>query len=63
LGSHQVDLRGFCPGRATNIVLTSTHRTVAISLLTLGIYTPHQLYVSCGPARATTARTSGQRAP
>ena len=58
LGAHSLDLRGFCPGRATRITLASTPRTVAISLLTLGIYTPHQLHVICGPVPVRTARSA-----
>jgi hypothetical protein len=56
LGTHSLDLRGLCPGRATQISFASTPRTVAISLLTLGIYTPHQLSVRCGPVRTLSAR-------
>jgi hypothetical protein len=56
LGTHALDLRGLCPGRATQVLFASTPRTVAISLLTLGIYTPHQLTVSCGPIPIRTAR-------
>jgi hypothetical protein len=56
LGSRALDLRGLCPGRATRITFASTPRTVAISLLTLGIYTPHQLSVTCGPVVSLSAR-------
>jgi hypothetical protein len=56
LGTHSLDLRGLCPGRPTEITFASTPRTVAISLLTLGIYTPHQLSVSCGPVMTRNAR-------
>lgn len=56
LGTHSLDLRGLCPGRATEITFAPTPRTLAVSLLTLGIYTPHQLEVSCGPVRIQNAR-------
>jgi hypothetical protein len=58
LGTHALDLRGLCPGRTADIELVSTPGTVAVSLLTLGIYTPHELRLTCatpgsgtGPAR------------
>jgi hypothetical protein len=47
LGTHALDLRGLCPGRTAEIELVSTPGTVATTLLTLGIYTPHELWLTC----------------
>ena len=58
LGTYVLDIRGLCPGRTAEIERTSTPGTLAMSLLTLGIYTPHELRVRCaapaghGPAGA-----------
>jgi hypothetical protein len=47
LGTHVFDVRGVCPGRTAEIEIVSTPGTVAVSILTLGIYTPHELNLRC----------------
>jgi len=50
LGAYALDVRGLCPGRTAEVELASTPGTIAMSLLTLGIYTPRELRVRCdGP--------------
>jgi len=53
LGTHVLDLRGLCPGRAAEIEIASTPATVTASILTLGIYTPHELRLRCAQAGAS----------
>ena len=47
LGTHMLDVRGICPGRTAEIEVVSTPATVAATILTLGIYTPHELRLQC----------------
>jgi hypothetical protein len=55
LAQGSFDLRSMCSGRATEFALTSTPTTVALTALTLGIYTPRVLELECAapdPGRA-----------
>lgn len=41
------DARDLCNGRLTEMEFTSTPGTVAVSIATLGIYTPHEVRLRC----------------
>jgi hypothetical protein len=41
------DVRDLCSGRTTELEFTSTPSTVALSIVTLGIYTPRELRLRC----------------
>jgi hypothetical protein len=47
-GRSEFDVRNLCSsGRARNLTLGTTWSTLGVSLLTLGVYTPHALRVRC----------------
>jgi len=41
------DTRDLCSGRVTEMEFASTPSTVALSVVTLGVYTPHELWLRC----------------
>jgi hypothetical protein len=41
------DARDLCSGRLTKFEFASTPSTVALSVVTLGIYTPRELWLRC----------------
>jgi hypothetical protein len=50
LGNRTVDVRDVCrSGAADEVALTPNAKTVALGVLTLGIYTPLELRVTCRP--------------
>jgi hypothetical protein len=57
LEQQEFDLRDLCDGRMTELEFTSTPATVALSVVTLGVYTPHELRLRCEPdSRRTNVR-------
>jgi hypothetical protein len=60
LGTHMLDVRGLCPGRTAEIELVSTPGTVAATILTLGIYTPHELRLTCAGSAPGTHPAKGR---
>lgn len=59
LGYQDFDLSSFCHGQPTEFAITTTPNEVTIGIVTLGIYTPHELELRCGttaPARTTSHR-------
>jgi hypothetical protein len=52
LGEEAFDVRSFCHGQPTAFAITTPARDVALAVLTLGIYTPHELELQCRPASA-----------
>ncbi len=59
LGHEEFDLRSFCHGQPTEFAITTTPPEVALGIVTLGIYTPHELELRCGAPGA--ARTASRR--
>jgi hypothetical protein len=41
------DARDLCGGRVTELEFASTPSTVALSVVTLGVYTPRELWLRC----------------
>ena len=55
-GEAEVDVRDFCPGEVASVGVGQNGGTWIVSLLTLGIYTPRKVYITCaaeGPAAAS----------
>ncbi len=52
LGEEAFDVRAFCHGQPTKFAVTTPPRYVAVAVLTLGIYTPHELELECRAASA-----------
>ncbi|HVY27571.1 MAG TPA: hypothetical protein VHB79_13535 [Polyangiaceae bacterium] len=51
-GGGDVDVRDVCgSGRASEISVGSTWRTLAVSVVTLGVYTPREARLRCAPPR------------
>jgi hypothetical protein len=50
LEQRSFDVRDLCDGRMTEMQFTSTPETVALSVATLGIYTPRELRLRCEPS-------------
>ena len=47
LEQRDFDTRDLCHGRVTEMEFASTPSTVALSVVTLGVYTPHELWLRC----------------
>jgi hypothetical protein len=62
VGHEVVDVRRYCPPRDVAMVRTGANAgTGFVSIITLGIYTPRKVYVTCAahvPSRATGAALS-----
>ncbi len=55
-GEADVDVRDFCPGEVASVGVGQNGGTWIVSLLTLGIYTPRKVYITCaaeGPVAPT----------
>lgn len=55
VGNQEIDVRGFCEGRPIAEVKTGGNfATSLVSAVTLGIYTPRKIYVTCaaGPGQS-----------
>jgi hypothetical protein len=51
-GGGDVDVRDVCTsGRASELSVGSTWRTLGVSLATLGVYTPREARLRCAPSR------------
>jgi len=52
IGGGDVDVRDYCPaGSVGEIYVGTSFRTLGLSLVTLGVYTPRELQIRCGCAR------------
>jgi hypothetical protein len=52
IGREEVDVREHCPsGQASEVETGATLATLGVSLLTIGIYTPRRVLITCAPAR------------
>jgi hypothetical protein len=61
VGHDTVDVREFCPsGQVAAVRSGGNFGTLLVSVVTLGMYTPHKVYVSCAD-RASAARTLDRR--
>jgi hypothetical protein len=61
VGTEELDVREFCGNDEVAAVRTgSNFATGLVSVLTIGIYTPHKFYVTCA-ARAASAHASSRR--
>jgi len=52
LGTQAFDVRSFCHGQPFAFAITTPPRYVAFAVLTLGIYTPHELDLQCQASSA-----------
>lgn len=52
IGSGEFDTRLFCEAPAVRIGVRQNAATVALTVLTLGVYTPRVAEITCGPAPA-----------
>ncbi len=55
IGEAEVDVRDYCPtGRASEVVIGENALTLGVSVVTLGIYTPRRVLITCeaAPGRA-----------
>ena len=61
VGSEVIDVRRYCPPDSVAVVRTGANAgTGIISVITLGIYTPHKVYVTCAaPLPAQPANVAG----
>jgi hypothetical protein len=61
VGSESIEVGRYCPPNSVAVVRTGANAgTGFVSIITLGIYTPHKVYVTCAaPARAETATAAG----
>ena len=51
-GGGDVDVRDVCAsGRASELSVGSTWRTLGVSIATLGVYTPREARLRCAPSR------------
>lgn len=51
-GGGDVDVRDVCAsGRASELSVGSTWRTLGVSVVTLGVYTPREARLRCAPSR------------
>lgn len=58
VGHEQFDTREFCPNQEVTMVRTGGNfATGLVSALTIGIYTPRKVYISCAPARGSAERS------
>lgn len=56
LGRDAFDLSSYCHGQPTEFAVTTSPGDVALGIVTLGIYTPHELELRCSPRRAPEPR-------
>ncbi len=53
VGTEEVDVKEFCPAGDVAVVRTGANfGTGFVSAITLGIYTPHKVYVTCAKAES-----------
>jgi hypothetical protein len=53
VGTEEIDVRSFCEGKPIAEVKTGANfATSFVSAITIGIYTPHKVYVTCGASPA-----------
>jgi hypothetical protein len=62
LGLDEFDVRSFCHDQPTEFAITMPPRFIAVAVLTLGIYTPHELELQCRAASGA-AREQAPPAP
>jgi hypothetical protein len=62
VGTESIDVSRYCPPNRIAMVRTGANAgTGIVSIITLGIYTPHKVYVTCAaPAHAEGPRAAGR---
>jgi len=60
VGDEAFDSGDYCSGDAATVVTGANVGTAIVGVLTLGIYTPRKVYISCDPASGTAAEEQGQ---
>lgn len=56
IGTEEVDVKEFCPNGDVAVVRTGANfGTGFVSAITLGIYTPHKVYVTCAKGGSATS--------
>jgi hypothetical protein len=62
VGSEKVDVRPFCPGGDVAAVQTGGNFvTGLVSVVTIGIYTPRKVYVTCPASTPSSAQARWER--
>ena len=62
VGKQRVDVRPFCPGGDIASVQTGGNfATGLVSLVTIGVYTPRKVYVTCPAPTAISPQARGER--
>lgn len=52
VGHARIDIRDYCPsGRVHEVETAEDFKTVLLTVLTLGIYAPRRVYITCGPEK------------
>lgn len=51
VNTEEIDVRSFCQGPVARVRTGSNAGTTVVSLLTIGIYTPRKVYVTCASGR------------
>jgi hypothetical protein len=53
VGRTELDVRDYCPsGHASEIETGADLLTLAVSVVTIGFYTPRRVWITCAPGRA-----------
>lgn len=50
VGEEHIDARKFCPDRVAQVRTGANAGTLVVTILTIGIYAPRKVYVTCGAA-------------
>lgn len=51
IGNEEFDVREFCPGEAAKVATGGNFLTGLVSVVTVFIYTPRKVYITCAAAR------------
>jgi hypothetical protein len=52
-GHAEIDVHEFCPGEVREVAVGTNFGTWAVSFITLGIYSPQKIYVTCAAEQRT----------
>jgi hypothetical protein len=58
VGDEEYDTREFCPGGAEAVRTGGNASTTTITILTLGIYAPRKVYVTCHEPKRLASKTT-----
>jgi len=52
VGHARIDIRDYCPsGRVHEVETAEDFKTALLTVLTVGIYAPREVYITCGPEK------------